>query len=245
MKLQDEGKLSIKDKVFGEEGVLRNTYLDSLVRDTSYAHLTIEHLLRHQGGFYRDPLFSSKDVKLQMRLTEPPVADDFFKLMLPKALVFKPLSGAVGIIIGKTIGEGRVEKIKEYAYTTQLIFIVLGAITAAALLIARQPFVSLYDIGNEASKIAIQLISVLSLTIVGTSYQSACLIGLVKSGGDVSFILKNDSFFIFLVVIPLSITAARLGAPLWLIFLALKSDQILKCIPAAIKINRFRWIKKL
>lgn len=90
MKLQDEGKLSIKDKVFGEEGVLRNTYLDSLVRDTSYAHLTIEHLLRHQGGFYRDPLFSSKDVKLQMRLTEPPVADDFFKLMLPKALVFKP-----------------------------------------------------------------------------------------------------------------------------------------------------------
>lgn len=160
-------------------------------------------------------------------------------------ILMNGLSGAVGIIIGKTIGEGRVEKIKEYAYTTQLIFIVLGAITATVLLIARQPFVSLYDIGNEASKIAIQLISVLSLTIVGTSYQSACLIGLVKSGGDVSFILKNDSFFIFLVVIPLSITAARLGAPLWLIFLALKSDQILKCIPAAIKINRFRWIKKL
>jgi Na+-driven multidrug efflux pump len=160
-------------------------------------------------------------------------------------ILMNGLSGAVGIIIGKTIGEGRVEKIKEYAYTTQLIFIVLGAITAAALLIARHPFVSLYDIGNDASKIAIQLISVLSLTIVGTSYQSACLIGLVKSGGDVSFILKNDSFFIFLVVIPLSITAARLGAPLWLIFLALKSDQILKCIPAAIKINRFRWIKKL
>lgn len=160
-------------------------------------------------------------------------------------IMMNGLSGAVGIIIGKTIGEGRVEKIKEYSYTTQLIFIILGLITSAAIFFTKQPFVSLYDIGDEASKIAMQLISVLALTIIGTSYQSACLIGLVKSGGDVSFIFKNDAFFIFLVVIPLSVTAAKLGAPPWLIFLALKSDQLLKCIPAAIKINRFRWIKKL
>ena len=155
------------------------------------------------------------------------------------------LSGAVGIIIGKTIGEGRTEKIKEYSYTTEVIFILLGIVTSAVLFFTRYPFVSLYDVGDEAAKIAVQLISVLALTVIGTSYQSACLSGLVKSGGDVSFIFKNDAFFIFLIVVPLSLTAARLGAPLWLVFLALKSDQLLKCIPAAIKINRFEWIKKL
>ena len=160
-------------------------------------------------------------------------------------ILMNGLSGALGIIIGKTIGEGRVEKIKEYSYTAQLIFIALGAVTSTILFFTKQSFVSLYNIGSEASTTAIQLISVLSLTVAGTSYQAACLTGLVKSGGDVSFILKNDSFFIFLAVIPLSITAARLGAPLWLVFLALKSDQILKCIPAAVKINRFRWVKKL
>ena len=155
------------------------------------------------------------------------------------------LSGAVGIIIGKTIGEGKIEKIKGYAYTTQLIFILLGILTSCALLIAKGPFISMYKIGAEAADVAKALISVLSITIIGTSYQSACLIGLVKSGGDVSFILKNDAFFIFLVVIPLSVLASNLNAPIWLIFLALKSDQLLKCIPAAIKINRFGWIKKL
>lgn len=160
-------------------------------------------------------------------------------------ILMNGLSGAVGIIVGKTIGEGRVEKIKEYAYTTQLIFIALGFFTSLVLFLTRYPFVCLYDIGDGAKKIAIQLISVLSVTVIGTSYQSACLIGLVKSGGDVSFIFKNDAFFIFLIVIPLSIAAAKLRAPLWLVFLALKSDQLLKCIPAAIKINRFRWIKKL
>ena len=93
MKLQDDGKLSIKDKVFGETGVLKNTSLDSLAKDTSYRHMTIEHLLRHQGGFYRDPLFSSKDVKLQMRLDHPPTADDFFRLVLSRKPNFTPGTG--------------------------------------------------------------------------------------------------------------------------------------------------------
>ena len=59
MRLQDEGLISIKDKVFGSEGVMKGSRLDSLIKHSAYEHLTIEHLLRHQGGFYRDPLFSS------------------------------------------------------------------------------------------------------------------------------------------------------------------------------------------
>ena len=90
MKLQDEGRLNIKNKVFGPEGVMKGSDLDTLIRHSAYDHLTIEHLLRHQGGFYRDPLFSSKDVMNQMRLDQPPTADDFFRLILPKRLRYKP-----------------------------------------------------------------------------------------------------------------------------------------------------------
>ena len=90
MKLQDEGRLNIKNKVFGPEGVMKGSDLDTLIRHSAYEHLTIEHLLRHQGGFYRDPLFSSKDVMNQMRLDHPPTADDFFRLILPKRLRYKP-----------------------------------------------------------------------------------------------------------------------------------------------------------
>ena len=90
MKLQDEGKLNIKNKVFGPEGVMKDSGLDTLIRHSAYDHLTVEHLLRHQGGFYRDPLFSSKDVMNQMRLDQPPTADDFFRLILPKRLRYRP-----------------------------------------------------------------------------------------------------------------------------------------------------------
>ena len=90
MKLQDQGKLSIKDKVFGPDGVMKGSGPDTLIRHSAYDHLTIEHLLRHQGGFYRDPLFSSRDVMVQMGLDHAPTADDFFRLILPKRLRYKP-----------------------------------------------------------------------------------------------------------------------------------------------------------
>ncbi len=38
-------------------------------------------------------------------------------------IVMNGMSGAVGIITGKTIGAGKTEKIREYAYTVQIIFI--------------------------------------------------------------------------------------------------------------------------
>ena len=160
-------------------------------------------------------------------------------------VVMNGMSGAVGIITGKTIGEGKLEKIKEYAYTTQIIFLGLGILTGGALQLIKNPFISLYKISDSAVAVAKTLINVLSVTIIGTCYQAACLFGLVKSGGDVSFVFKNDCIFVFLVVIPSALIATRLGALPWIVFLCLKSDQILKCFVAAVKINKFNWIKKL
>lgn len=160
-------------------------------------------------------------------------------------IVMNGLSGAVGIIIGKCVGNEKTKKLREYTYTTEAIFVLLGLVTSIILIISKNPFISLYNISDDAVSVAKSLITVLAFTIIGTSYQSACLIGIVRGGGDTSFILKNDAFFIFLVVIPLTVLALKFSAPLPIIFLALKSDQILKCIPAAIKINRFRWAKNL
>ncbi len=85
----------------------------------------------------------------------------------------------------------------------------------------------------------------ISVTIIGTCYQAACLFGLVKSGGDISFVFKNDTIFVFLVVIPSSLIAMWLGAPPWVVFACLKCDQILKCFVAIVKINRYNWMKNL
>ena len=160
-------------------------------------------------------------------------------------VVMNGMSGAIGIITGKTIGKGEEAKMREYAKTTQILFLALGLLTGATLFLMRDAYISIYNISPDAVAHARTLINVISITIIGTCYQAACLFGLVKSGGDVSFVFKNDLIFVFLVVLPSAIIATALSAPPWVVFACLKCDQILKCFVAAVKINRFRWMKNL
>ena len=90
MVLQDKGLLNIKDTVFGPSGILHDCDFASVIKDKNYHKITVEHLLRHQGGFYRDPLFSSRDVKHQLNLDHAPEKDDFFRLVLSRRLRFMP-----------------------------------------------------------------------------------------------------------------------------------------------------------
>jgi CubicO group peptidase (beta-lactamase class C family) len=90
MVLQDRDSLSIKDTVFGPNGILNDSLFNAVIKDRNHHKITVEHLLRHQGGFYRDPLFSSNDVRNQMQLDHPPVKEDFYRLVLSHKLRFMP-----------------------------------------------------------------------------------------------------------------------------------------------------------
>lgn len=152
-----------------------------------------------------------------------------------------------GVMVGKVIGEGREEQIKPYARTFQLLFLCIGAVTGLAIFLLRRPIVALYgNLSPEAESLALSFIAVLAVTSVGTAYQMPSLGGIVRSGGDTSFVLKNDFIFMWLIVLPSSAAAAFLWhlSPL-IVFICLKSDQILKCFVAVIKVNRYRWLKRI
>ena len=155
------------------------------------------------------------------------------------------VSGSIGIIIGKTVGSGDVSRIKEYSRTTQLILLSVGIFTSLMFWAIRDPFISFYNITEESADYARQFINVLRVTCIGTCYQAGSLMGLIKSGGDVSFVFKNDTIFVFGIVIPSAIITSLCGCPPWIVYACLKCDQILKCIPAFFKIRRYNWMKNL
>jgi Na+-driven multidrug efflux pump len=87
---------------------------------------------------------------------------------------------------------------------------------------------------------------VLSVTILGTSYQASCLTGIVRGGGNTSFVFYNDLIFMWGIVLPLSLLAAYVWKwdPVW-VFFCLKSDQLMKCLVALWQVNSYRWVKKV
>ena len=155
-------------------------------------------------------------------------------------------ANASGVIIGKTVGEGNIPKVKAYSKTLQIIYILIGIATGCVLWSCRDLIISLYTITAETEHLARQFISILSITVIGSSYQVACLTGIVTGGGDTKFVLINDLIHQWLIVIPAAFLSAFVfHAPLWVTFICLKSDQILKCFVAMVKVNRFRWIRVL
>ena len=90
MVLHDRGDLNIKDTVFGPSGILNDSTITALIKDKNYYKITVEHLMRHQGGFRRDPLFSSRDVMNQLQLDHAPEAEDFYRVVLNRRLKFAP-----------------------------------------------------------------------------------------------------------------------------------------------------------
>lgn len=153
---------------------------------------------------------------------------------------------ASSVIIGKTVGEGDIPRVKAYAKTLQIIYLGIGVFTGLVLFLSTDFIIGLYDVTPAAALLAREFITVLSVSVVGTSYQCACLTGIVTGGGDTKFVLINDLIHQWLIVLPSAFLSAFVFHwPMWVTFLCLKSDQILKCFVAVVKVNRYKWIHKL
>lgn len=78
MKLWEEKKLSLDQPVFGEKGILNDSAFLG-IKDPRIREITVEHLLRHQGGYSiraGDPLFCTPSVAQSMQTPLPLSADD-------------------------------------------------------------------------------------------------------------------------------------------------------------------------
>lgn len=112
MKLVEDGKIDLNDKVFGPDGILNhpryNDFADPKVED-----IEIINLLNHSGGWtnrWGDPLFIPSAVARGLGKEMPVDRSDIIEFMLGKRLHFKPgtrssYSNLGYIILGEVIEE--------------------------------------------------------------------------------------------------------------------------------------------
>ena len=93
MVLKEQGKLTLEDTVFGPDGILDDPEYTSIIRDTGYFRINIEHLLRHQAGFTTragDPMFITGTIMQQNHLKEAPDHHMLVKCVIKRRLGFRP-----------------------------------------------------------------------------------------------------------------------------------------------------------
>ena len=155
-------------------------------------------------------------------------------------------SSAAAVLIGKTIGAGDMGKLKEYTRTLQLLFVGIGLALAALYTAIRFPLLSVYNISQETRRMANAFMTIQTITLFTMSYQMPVNAGIIRGGGDTAFILWVDMVSILGIVLPLAVLAAFVWrwSPV-VVTLILNSDQIFKCVPAFIRVNGYKWVRKL
>ncbi|MDR0857520.1 MAG: MATE family efflux transporter [Oscillospiraceae bacterium] len=155
-------------------------------------------------------------------------------------------SSAASVTIGKAVGAGNLDKIRPYSRTLQAIFIAIGVISGAMIFAFKDVFVALYAVTPETRTMAVQFLTVLAVSTVGTCYEFPVESGIIAGGGDTKYASIVDVSFMWLFTIPsAALSAFVFKFPPMATFCFLKADQLLKCIPNAIRCNRYKWVRQL
>ena len=157
------------------------------------------------------------------------VSSTFFQYL--KVIVIA-ISSASAVVIGKDIGEGDIERVKSDGRTLSVIDVLIGIVLAS--------------LTDTAAVLANHFIMIMSVVMVGMSYQMPVSVGVIQGGGDTRFSMYMNMISTWGIVMPLSFLAAFVWKlPVELVVVAVQSDQLFKGIPVFLRFRSYKWIHKL
>ncbi len=156
------------------------------------------------------------------------------------------VGNAAAVIIGNTIGKGEYSKVNEYANTFIIIGIVLGFVGGIIMYILRPYVLMFYNVSDLTKELAMGIMAVGSLILVFQSLSFVLMMGILRGGGDTHFVLVADVIFLWFIAIPLGFIGLKVfGFSVPVVYLLLRSDEIIKSIVAVIRVSRGKWIKNV
>lgn len=119
MKLIEQGKLSLDTKIFGPEGILNDSIYTEAMCDKRMLDITVDHLLRHMGGFGRgagDPMFTTNEIIKAKHLQGAPSPEELVRIVLGRKIAFTPGQGRIYSNFGYMLLSMAMEKASGMTY---------------------------------------------------------------------------------------------------------------------------------
>ena len=122
----------------------------------------------------------------------------------------------------------------------------LAVAACALLLIASQVVTPFFNIPESTKDIAAAIIAFYALRAIPMQFNTTCVVGVLRGGGDVKTATLIDLFPLWLCAIPLAALAGlvfRLGI-LW-VYLAMSTEQLVKFFAGVARLRTGKWIHDL
>lgn len=154
------------------------------------------------------------------------------------------LANATAILIGKSIGEGKMEQAKEYGRRFKNLCIVLG-LCGSVVVLAMRPFVSLFmTVSDESLGYMSIMLLIMSYYVVCQSYNTTLIVGIFRAGGDTKFGLYLDGCTMWLGSILMGFLAAFVFK--WnvtAVYAIVMCDEVIKAPISTIRYYSYKWLK--
>lgn len=164
------------------------------------------------------------------------------------AIAMRGFAGATTIVIGQTLGAGRIEETKSYAKKLILLVIYVAAAGCLIIVLLRPAILAFY-----MDKLTPKALNFLGIMIFMTTYRmigegiNTCLIcGCFRGGGDTTYGLIMDFIMMWIVAIPLmAIAAYVLKLPPIGVYFVMTLDELIKMPFIFIHFNKYKWLKNI
>lgn len=157
------------------------------------------------------------------------------------------VSGATATMVGNTIGSGRMERAKTYAYRSFFLSAVLGIVLTVLVFLMAPAFLTLYQLDSEkVVHDAILIIRILAFTMPLKLINMVVIMGILRAGGDVVFSLLSESCTMWFIGVPLAFIGAMVWhLPVYIVFTLVILEEIVKFGLCVYRTFSNKWIHAL
>ena len=153
---------------------------------------------------------------------------------------------ACSVVIGKTIGQGDVKKVRKQSVTIILMGLVLGIAIGLFTFGIRPAFLSLYDLSPEAENYAMQFMAVYAVIWPFSLLEMVGMIAILRAGGDGKTGFYTDIISMWCTTIPLAAAGAFiLGWPPVVVVTIIKMTIVIEAIVGIIRVLSMKWVHDL
>jgi putative MATE family efflux protein len=161
-------------------------------------------------------------------------------------VVFIGLGNGVAVLIGKKIGEGNEDTARDYAKRITIFAPLLAAGAALFLypLSLLLPFA--FNVNAEVLRICSIMFIIVCCAYPFRAFNMSVIIGVCRAGGDTIFSVLFDTIPMWAYSLPLgAIMAFVVNAPVWVIFLCICSEDIIKMFLGLWRLKSGKWLNNV
>ena len=160
-------------------------------------------------------------------------------------VAFGLMGTSTAVMLGNTIGEGREEDAKRDSRRFLVLLPILAAVVGVILIICRPLLLSIYEVSPETMDSVNLLLFLHAFLFVPKAFSVVMVVGILRSGGDTTFACFLDILPVWLFSVPFGFIGGKLGLPLWIVFLIVNAEDMIKPIWGIPRVLSDKWLHNL